>query len=185
MTNVTSPDKRGAGGILPSAFHKKTLISFTLGNEKALVSNASSDTESDSQYDKETENVLPQLHQARSTTDSPQANLRHSAMPLQVQVPIVLKNVQHNPSPTDLYSSSSMTTTARPIDVLSPSNSPKLHSTKRHSLMPSSSTPAVLPNARDTTILRPVNVAGGDIVVNGPLSSPCRYIKVILSILPK
>ena len=71
MTNVTSPDKRGAGGILPSAFHKKTLMSFTLGNEKAPVSNASSDTESDSQYDKETENVLPRLRQARSSTDSP------------------------------------------------------------------------------------------------------------------
>ena len=95
MTNVTSPDKRGAGGILPSAFHKKTLMSFTLGNEKAPVSNASSDTESDSQYDKETKNVLPRLRQARSMTDSPRANLRHSAMPLQVQIPIALKNVQH------------------------------------------------------------------------------------------
>ena len=100
MTNITSPDKRGAGGILPSAFHKKTLISSTLGNEKAPVSNASLDTESDSQYDKETENILPRLHQARSTTDSPQANLRHSAMPLQVQVPIMLKNVQHGAQET-------------------------------------------------------------------------------------
>ena len=92
----------------------------------------------------------------------------------------------HNPSPTDLSSSSSTMMTARPIDVLSPSNSPKLHSKTCHSLMPSSSTPAVLPNARDTTILGPVNVAGGDIVVNGPLSwSPAGMSRFISSILPK
>jgi len=101
VPHVTSPDKHGAGGILPSAFCKWTLISSTLGHDKAPRSSSSdSDTEPDSQYDKETENIQLCIRQARSTANSPQANSCNSVMPLQVQVPIVLKTVQHSTQET-------------------------------------------------------------------------------------